>query len=111
MGLESVLFNCPSCGGILDRCGGKMLVCGKCHKVVQYASSNYSVATKDIKAEVLVKVEDDASIVLFPLEGIIRTMSGDQKHGIILMFESDANEVNNEHRTGSTSEGRSRPNP
>jgi hypothetical protein len=66
--------------------------------------------TKDIKAEVLVKVEDDASIVLFPLKGIIRTMAGDQKHGIILMFESNA-EVNNEHRTGTPSEGRSGPNP
>lgn len=110
MGLESVLFNCPSCGGVLDRCDGKMLMCSKCHKVVQYASSNYSVATKDIKAEVLVKVEDDASIVLFPLKGVIRTMVGDQKHGIILMFESNT-EVNNEHRTGPPSEGRSGPNP
>ena len=110
MGLESVLFNCPSCGAILDRCDGKMLVCNKCHKVVRYASGNYSVATKDIKAEVLVKVEDDASIVLFPLKGIIRTMAGDQKHGIILMFESNA-EVKDEHRTWAPSEGRSGPNP
>ena len=110
MGLESVLFNCPGCGAILDRCDGKMLVCSKCHKVVRYASGNYSVATKDVEAEVLVKVEDDASIMLFPLKGIIRTMAGDQKHGIILMFESNA-EVNDEHRIGSPSEGCSRPNP
>lgn len=110
MGLEFELFNCPSCGAILNRIlNSKMLVCSKCQKIVRYASSNYSVATKDIKAEVLVKVEDDASIVLFPLKGIIRTMSGDQKHGIILMFESDGE--NNEHRTGSPSEGRSGPNP
>ena len=110
MGLESVLFNCPSCGASLEHCNSKMLVCSKCHKVVRYASGNYSVATKDIKAEVLVKVEDDASIVLFPLKGVIRTMSGDQRHGIILMFESNA-EVNNECKTGSPSEGCSGPNP
>lgn len=90
MSMAHLLTNCPSCGAALDRCDGKMLVCSKCHKVVRYASGNYSIATKDIQAEVLVKVEDDLSIMLFPLKGVIRTMSGDLDHGIILMFESEA---------------------
>ena len=92
MSMAYLLTNCPSCGAQLNHNNEKPVICPKCNKIIRYASDKYAVDTSNMEAEILVKVEDERSIVLFPFKGVIRVMTGNTKHGVVLMFESDQKE-------------------
>lgn len=104
MGLESVLFNCPNCGAILEHVN-ESCYCINCGKTVKYATGDFAVATQGTKAFVIVEVHDEDSITLYPLEGTIRTMLGSKEAGVFLAFDTKG--THHANRTRSSSERRS----
>lgn len=103
MSMDHPLTNCPKCGAVLEFVYDT-LYCPKCDKSVMYLTKPFSVDSAHMKAHITIELEDNGSIVIIPLDGTIRVLTGSTEKGIALVFDTKG-EDNGENRTGSSPVG------